>query len=109
MPSTWSVVVTGAGNMVQLDDGLAETGSATPYAMTYFQWYMPRNPFGAPPKGFEVSLVPLTGSPIAVYINDEDEPETRYPTCNGPCAAGNISHYYWSSLSSDSRSRVVGE
>ena len=40
--------------MIELDDGLVEGGAVTPAAMVYFSFYVPRNPLGARPRGFEV-------------------------------------------------------
>ena len=56
-----------------------------------------------------MSLIPLSGAAVVVFINNDQDPATRFPLCVGPCARGNITNYKWSSVLSDSRGRVVGE
>ena len=61
------------------------------------------------PISTQVVLSSLTGAAVDAFVNNDDDPATRMPWCNGPCALGNITNWKWSTTTSPSRSRVVGE
>lgn len=102
--ATFSILAT-SNPTVTLTNGVPAAGAASAYSLTYYSFYVPAPPAGQTGKSFEVTVVPLSGGPADLYVqNDLNNP---YPICTGSCSAGAITNYRWSSVASAVRSRVV--